>query len=70
MSTLKDTVKQFNRKKGFGFIEREDKEKDEFIHASAARTAGIKFLKGGDKLEFELEDSPKGPSAINIKKID
>jgi len=35
MSTLKGTVKWFNAKKGFGFIEREDKEKDAFVHASA-----------------------------------
>ena len=35
MSTLKGTVKWFNGKKGFGFIEREDKEKDAFVHASA-----------------------------------
>ena len=64
MSTLKGTVKWFNSKKGFGFIEREDKEKDAFVHASAVKTAGMR------KLEFEMEDGPKGPSAINLKKID
>ena len=61
MSTLKGTVKWFNGKKGFGFIEREDKEKDAFVHASAV--AGMRFLNEGDKLEFEMEDGPKGPSA-------
>ena len=70
MSTLKGTVKWFNIKKGFGFIEREDKEKDAFVHASAVKNAGIRFLNEGDKLEFELEDGPKGPSAVNLKKID
>ena len=70
MSTLKGTVKWFNGKKGFGFIERDDKEKDVFVHASAVKNAGIRFLNEGDKLEFELEDGPKGPSAINLKKID
>tara|TARA_B100001063_G_C16422418_1_gene384849 strand:- start:256 stop:471 length:216 start_codon:yes stop_codon:yes gene_type:complete len=71
MSTLKGTVKWFNQKKGFGFIEREDKEKDVFIHASAVKAGGLRFLNEGEKLEFELsEDSGKGPSAINIKKID
>ena len=70
MSTLKGTVKWFNGKKGFGFIEREDKEKDAFVHASAVKNAGMRFLNEGDKLEFEMEDGPKGPSAVNLKKID
>ena len=70
MSTLKGTVKWFNSKKGFGFIEREDKEKDAFVHASAVKNAGIRLLNEGDKLEFDLEEGPKGPSAVNLKKID
>ena len=70
MSTLKGTVKWFNSKKGFGFIEREDKEKDAFVHASAVKEAGMRYLNEGDKLEFTLEDGPKGPSAVNLKKID
>ncbi len=70
MSTLKGTVKWFNAKKGFGFIERADKEKDAFVHAPAIKAAGMRFLNEGDKLEFDLEDGPKGPSAVNLKKID
>ena len=70
MSKLIGTVKWFNGKKGFGFIEREDKEKDAFVHASAVKEAGMKFLNEGDKMEFDLEDGPKGPSAVNLKKID
>jgi CspA family cold shock protein len=70
MSKLKGTIKWFNGQKGFGFIEREDKEKDAFVHASAVKEAGIKFLNEGDKMEFDLEDGPKGPSAVNLKKID
>ena len=70
MSTLKGTVKWFNGKKGYGFIERDDKEKDAFVHASAVKNAGMRFLNEGDKLEYEMEDGPKGPSAINLKKID
>ena len=53
MSTLKGTVKWFNSKKGFGFIEREDKEKDAFVHASAVKTAGMRFLNEGDKIIAE-----------------
>ena len=70
MNKLKGKVKWFNNKKGFGFIEREDKEKDAFVHASAIKIAGMSFLSEGDKLEFEMEEGPKGPSAINLKKID
>ena len=70
MNTLKGTVKWFNGKKGFGFIEREDKEKDAFVHASAVKDAGIRILNEGDKVEFDLEDGPKGPSVVNLKKVD
>ena len=69
-TTLKGKVKWFNPSKGFGFIEREDKEKDAFVHASAVKAAGMRFLNEGDKIEFDLEDGPKGPSAVNLKKID
>ena len=54
--------------KGYGFIERDDKEKDAFIHASAVKAAGLRFLNEGDKLEFELSEDGKGPSAVNLKK--
>ena len=70
MSTLKGKVKWFNGKKGYGFIEREDKEKDVFVHASAVRDAGLRFLNEGDSLEFSVEEGDKGPSAVNLKKID
>ena len=70
MTTLTGTVKWFNGKKGFGFIEREDKEKDAFVHVSAVKSAGMKYLNEGQKLEFELQDGPKGPSAVNLKAIE
>ena len=70
MSTLKGQVKWFNFRKGFGFIEREDKEKDAFVHITAVKAAGIKTLQENDKLEFTLEDGPKGPSAVNLKILD
>ena len=40
------------------------------MHASAIKAAGMRFLNEGDKLEFDLEDGAKGPSAVNLKKID
>ena len=70
MTTLKGVCKWFNGKKGFGFLEREDKEKDVFVHASAVRSAGLKYLSEGDKLMFDLEETEKGPAAVNLKKID
>tara|TARA_Y100000590_G_scaffold290471_1_gene326949 strand:- start:219 stop:431 length:213 start_codon:yes stop_codon:yes gene_type:complete len=69
MSTLKGEVKWFNGKKGYGFISREDGEKDCFVHASSVREAGLRFLNAGDKLEFEIEDGEKGPSAVKLKKV-
>ena len=70
MTIIKGTVKWFNGKRGFGFIEREDKEKDAFVHVSAVKSAGMKYLNEGQKLEFELQDGPKGPSAVNLKAIE
>ena len=62
MSTKSGTVKFFNTRKGFGFIEGEDN-KDVFVHASNL----IDQIKDGDKVSYELEDTEKGPSAINVK---
>ena len=66
--SLKGRVKWFNGKKGYGFIEREDKEKDVFVDASAVREAGLRFLNEGDELTFEVEDGDKGPSAVKLQK--
>ena len=53
MSKLKGKVKWFNGKKGYGFIEREDGEKDCFVHASAVREAGLRFLNENDSVNLE-----------------
>ena len=70
--SLQGKVKWFNPAKGFGFIERDDKEKDVFVHITAVKEAGIQKLFENDKLEFELSEDAKGkgPSAVNLKKID
>ena len=65
--SLQGKVKWFNPTKGFGFIEREDKEKDVFVHVSAVRDAGMNGLDEGQALTFDVEDGPKGPNATNIK---
>ena len=66
--SIKGKVKWFNPTKGYGFIEREDKEKDVFVHSSAATEANMK-LNEGDALTFEVENGEKGPSAINLQKV-
>jgi|TARA_R100001143_G_scaffold47842_1_gene42833 CspA family cold shock protein len=65
--SIKGKVKWFNPTKGYGFIEREDKEKDVFVHSSAAKSANID-LNEGDALTFEVQDGQKGPSAVNLLK--
>jgi CspA family cold shock protein len=59
------TVKWFNGDKGFGFIEREGG-KDVFVHFSAIQGAGFRNLQEGQKVEFDVEQGPKGPQASNV----
>ena len=68
MSTLKGKVKWFNGTKGYGFIEREDNEKDLFVHSSAVREAGLKYLNEGDELTFEVENGEKVLPQLNCRK--
>ena len=67
--SMNGKVKWFNDQKGYGFIEREDKEKDVFIHVSALRDAGMKGLEEGQALTFDIEEGPKGPNAVNLQKL-
>jgi CspA family cold shock protein len=66
--SINGKVKWFNGTKGFGFIARDDKEKDVFIHVSALRKAGINRLDEGQAVTFEVEEGPKGPNAVNLEK--
>ena len=65
---LNGKVKWFNAAKGYGFIKREKEEKDIFVHFSAVKNSGLKYLKKGEQLTFEVEYLDKGPSAINLQK--
>jgi CspA family cold shock protein len=59
------TVKWFNASRGFGFIGREGKD-DVFVHHSAIQGEGYKSLDEGQRVEFTVEQSPKGPQAVNV----
>jgi CspA family cold shock protein len=61
------TVKWFNDAKGFGFITPDDGGKDLFVHFSSIQASGFKTLKESDKVQYEVEQSPKGPRAGNLK---
>ena len=65
---LNGTVLWFNDTKGYGFIKREDKEKNIFVHFSALQNSGLSSLKVDDLLTFEVERSDKGLSAVNLQK--
>ncbi len=63
MSTNNGTVKFFNNNKGFGFIESENSNKDIFVHANNL----IDQINDGDKVSYDVDETPKGLSAINVK---
>ena len=62
------TVKWFNDRKGFGFIE-QDNGPDVFVHHSGIIADGFKTLDEGAQVTFDIEDGPKGPSAKNVKAL-
>ncbi len=65
---MKGTVKMFNKDKGFGFITTADG-KDVFFHYSSLVMNSFKTIDSGEQVEFDVEESPRGPRATNIHKI-
>ena len=69
MSSKTGKVKWFNPKKGYGFVDQDDDEKDMFLHITALQKANISVLNEGDKISYDVEDENGRQSAVNIKLI-
>jgi CspA family cold shock protein len=66
---IEGKVKWFNESKGFGFIERNDGGEDVFLHFSALNSSGFKTIAEDARVEFDVEQGPKGPKAANVVEI-
>jgi len=62
------TIKKLTDR-GFGFISREGEEKDLFFHSKELQGVQFNELKEGDKVQFEVSESPKGPNATSVSRI-
>jgi CspA family cold shock protein len=62
-------VKWFNDQKGYGFITPDDGSKDLFVHHSAILAEGYRSLAENQAVEFEVQQTDKGPRAANVKKV-
>lgn len=62
-------VRWFNKSKGYGFIQPDDGTRDVFVHFSAIQVDGFKTLQEGEKVQFEIVESPKGPNAKDVTRV-
>jgi CspA family cold shock protein len=63
---IQGTVRWFSRVKGYGFIQPDGQEKDVFVHFSAIQGEGYRNLDEGQRVEFAVEDTDKGPQAVQV----
>jgi CspA family cold shock protein len=64
------TVQWFSRVKGYGFIRPDGDEEDVFVHYSVIQGEGYRNLDKGQRVEFMVEDTPKGPQAVEVIGLD
>ena len=64
---VQGTVKWFNADKGFGFIAQDGGGADVFVHHTAIQGTGFKSLAENQKVEFDVNQGPKGPQAENVR---
>ncbi len=69
MGDVQGKVKWFNDSKGYGFITPSDGGKDLFCHQTEIKMDGFRTLKEGQTVEFEVQDSAKGPAAKNVRPV-
>lgn len=69
MSNSTGTVKWFNDDKGYGFLSQDDGGKDVFVHFRSIVAEGRKTLNEGQRVQFSIEEGPKGPQAANVTVI-
>ncbi len=66
---LEGTVRWFNARKGYGFIDRDDGQGSVFVHYSDIESEGYKSLEEGEKVSFEVIESDKGPKAVKVRRM-
>ena len=62
-------VKWFNNAKGYGFVTPDEGEQDVFVHFSAITMDGYKTLKEGQRVQFDVNEGPKGLHAANLQRV-
>ena len=67
---VRGKVKWFSDTKGYGFVTPDDGSRDVFVHHTAIEGTGFKRLAEDDAVDFEIEEGPKGPRAVNVVKVE
>jgi CspA family cold shock protein len=66
---IEGTVRWFNARKGYGFVDRDDGQGSVFVHYSDIETDGYKSLEEGEHVSFEVIESDKGPKAVKVRRM-